>query len=105
MSILIMYKLGFVLLTLIFLHGCGGQYAATSILGSGASIASGGSTARTLLATGTSLYIEKSTGKTTLQHVANNTIDVELRDCQINHSAEINKIFFETLDQFDCVLK
>jgi hypothetical protein len=57
-----MYKFGFVLLTLIFLHGCGGQYAATSILGSGASIVAGGSTAKTLLATGTSLYIEQSTG-------------------------------------------
>lgn|GEM_PF-2489243 len=105
MPTFIMYKFGFVLLTLIFLHGCGGQYAATSILGSGASIVAGGSTAKTLLATGTSLYIEQSTGKTTFQHVADNTIDAELRECQIDHSAEINKIFFETLDQFDCVLK
>ena len=61
--------------------------------------------AKTLLTAGTNLYIEKSTGKTTFQHVADNTIDAELRDCQINHSAEINKIFFETLDQFDCVIK
>ena len=99
-----MYKLGFVLLMLIFLHGCGGQTA--SILGPGATIvASGGSAAKSLLTTGTNLYIEKSTGKSTFQHVTDSTIDAELRDCQIDHSAEINKIFFVTLDEFNCVLK
>jgi len=100
-----MYKTGCILLVLIFLHGCGGQTTTVSILGSGANIVSGGSTAKTLLTAGTNLYIERSTGKTTFQHVADNTIEAELRDCQINHSAEINKIFFETLDQFDCVIK
>ena len=99
-----MYKLGFVLLMLIFLHGCGGQTA--SILGPGATVVvSGGSAAKTILTAGTNLYIEKTTGKTTLEHVADNTIDAELRDCEIDHSAEINKIFFITLDQFDCVSK
>lgn len=98
-----MHKLIFVLLTLIFLHGCSGQ--TSSILSSGATIASGGNAAKTLLTAGTNLYIEKTTGKSALQHVADNTIDAELRNCQIDHSAEINKIFFVTLDQFDCVLK
>ena len=100
-----MYKLGFVLLMLIFLHGCGGQTTTTSILGSGASIASGGSAAKTLITAGTNLYIEKITGKNTFQHVVDKTIEVELRECEIDHSAEINKIFFVTLDQFDCVPK
>ena len=99
-----MYKIGCILLALMFLHGCGGQTATVSILGSGANIVSGGSAAKTLLTAGTNLYIEQSTGKTTFQHVADNTIDAELRDCQINHSAEINKIFFETLDQINCEL-
>ena len=105
MRILNMYKISCILFALIFLHGCAGHYSTTSIFGTGATIASGGSAAKTLFATGTNIYIEKSTGKTTLQHVADNTIDAELRDCQIDHSAEINQIFFETLDQFDCVLK
>ena len=26
----------------------------------------------------------------------------ELRECQTIHSAELNKIFFETLDELDC---
>ena len=97
-----MYKLCFFLLTLIFLNGCAGQTA--SIIGSGAIIFSGGSTAKTLATTGTNLYIQKTTGKTTLEHVADNTIDSELRECEIYHSAEINKIFFKTLDEIDCVL-
>ena len=105
MPIYIMRKLCFVLLTLIFLQGCSGQTTTTSILGSGASIASGASTAKTLFTAGTNLYIEKTTGKNTFQHVADKTIEVELRDCEIDHSAEINKIFFVTLDQFDCVPK
>ena len=105
MQTLVMYKIFFVLLASIFLHGCAGQITTAAIIGSGASIASGASVSKTILTSGTNLYIEKSTGKSTFQHVADNTIDAELRNCEIDHSAEINKIFFETLDQFDCVLK
>jgi len=105
MQTLLMYKIFFVLLASIFLHGCAGQITTASIIGSGASIVSGVSSSKTILTTGTNLYIENSTGKSTLQHVADNTIDAELRNCEIDHSAEINQIFFVTLDQFDCVLK
>ncbi len=98
-----MYKLFFFLLTLIFLNGCVGQ--TTSLVGSGVIIVSGGSTAKSLATAGTNLYIQKTTGKTTLEHVADKTIDSELRECEIYHSAEINKIFFATLDEFDCILK
>ena len=97
-----MYKLFFVLLTLIFLQGCG---QTASLLGTGVSIASGGNSAKTLLSTSTNLYIEKKTGKNTFQHVSENTIEVELRECEVNHSAEINEIFFKTLDQIDCALR
>ena len=31
-------------------------------------------------------------------------VDSEIRKCEITHSAEINKIFFETLDQINCEL-
>ncbi len=57
-----------------------------------------------MFATGTNLYIENKTGKNTFQHVRDNTLDVEIRKCQITHSAEVNKIFFETLDQINCEL-
>ena len=105
MQTLLMYKIFFVLLASVFFHGCAGQITTASIMGSGASIISGASVSKTVLTSGTNLYIEKKTGKSTFKHVADNTIDAELRNCEIDHSAEINQIFFVTLDQFDCVLK
>ncbi len=98
-----MYKLICISIMVISLQGCGGK--SSSIISSGATIASGGSVSKTILTAGTSFYIEKSTGKSAFQHVADNTIEAEKRNCEIDHSAEINKIFFVTLDQFDCVIK
>ena len=61
-------------------------------------------TAKNIFAAGTNLYIENKTGKNTFQHVSDKTLDHKIRECEINHSAEINKIFFETLDEIDCKL-
>ena len=97
-----MHRIFFVLLTLIFLQGCAGQ--TSSYLSSGITLASGGATAKNIFAAGTNLYIENKTGKNTFQHVSDKTLDHEIRECEINHSAEINKIFFETLDEIDCKL-
>tara|TARA_B100000965_G_C19504032_1_gene718785 strand:- start:226 stop:528 length:303 start_codon:yes stop_codon:yes gene_type:complete len=97
-----MKKLFFVLMALILLQGCGGQTTSYSYLSSGISIASGGKVAENILAAGSNLYIEKKTGKNTLQYVADKTIDSEIRECEIIHSAEINQIFFKTLDETDC---
>ena len=97
-----MYKNFLVLLTIVFLQGCGSQ--TSSYISSGLTLASGGTTAKSIFATTTSIYIENKTGKSTFQHVRENTLDVEVRKCEITHSAEINKIFFETLDQINCEL-
>ena len=97
-----MHRIFFVLLTLIFLQGCASQ--TSSYLGSGMTLASGGTTAKNIFATGANLFIENKTGKNTLQHVSDKTLNYEIRECQITHSAEINKIFFTTLDQIDCKL-
>ena len=77
-----------VLLIIIFLQGCSGQ--TSSYISSGLTLASGGFTTKNVFATGSNLYIENNTGK--------------IRECKITHSAEINKIFFETLDEVDCKL-
>ena len=102
MSIYIMYKNFSFLLIIIFLQGCGSQ--TSSYLSSGLTLASGGTSVKNIFATGSNLYIENKTGKNTFQHVRDNTLDVEIRKCQITHSAEVNKIFFETLDQINCEL-
>ena len=46
--------------------------------------------------------VEKETGMNTLQYVTEKTMDTEIRECETIHSAEINQIFFETLDVIDC---
>ena len=97
-----MHKNFLVLLIIIFLQGCSGQKS--SYLSSGLTLASGGTTAKSIFASGTNLYIESTTGKSTFQHVRDKTLDGEIRKCEITHSAEINKIFFETLDQINCEL-
>ena len=97
-----MYKNFLVLLIIVFLQGCSSQ--TSSYISSGLTLASGGTTAKSIFATSTNLYIENKTGKSTFQHVRENTLDVEIRKCEITHSAEINKIFFETLDQINCEL-
>ena len=91
-----------VFLIIIFLQGCSGQNS--SYLSSGLTLASGGTTAKSIFATGTNIYIENKTGKNTFQYVKDKTLDSEIRKCEITHSAEINKIFFETLDQINCEL-
>ena len=97
-----MYKNFSFLLIIIFLQGCGSQ--TSSYLSSGLTLASGGTSAKSIFATGSNLYIENKTGKNTFQHVREKTIESEIRKCEITHSAEINKIFFETLDEINCKL-
>tara|TARA_B100000287_G_C20488998_1_gene724268 strand:+ start:539 stop:847 length:309 start_codon:yes stop_codon:yes gene_type:complete len=102
MAFYVMYKKYLLFLIITFLQGCGSQ--TSSYLGAGLTLASGGTTAKSMFATGTNLYIENKTGKNTFQHVREKTIDSEIRKCEITHSAEINKIFFETLDEINCKL-
>ena len=83
----------------VFTHGCSSQ---TSFIGSGITIATGGSVSQTSLTAGANFFLKEATGKNSIEHIADKTIYAELRKCEVNHSAEINKIFFDTLDQIDC---
>ena len=84
---------------LFFLQGCG---PTASIVSTGITIAQSGSTTRAVAASGSGFFVKQKTGKQPLEHVADNTINAELRKCNVSHSAEINEIFFTTLDEFDC---
>ena len=84
---------------LVLLQACG---PTASIVSSGITIVKSGGTARAVVASGTGLYIQETTGKNTLEHVADKTVNAEQRSCSVTHSAEINQIFFTTLDEFDC---
>ena len=94
-----MKKIFLVLISGIILQGCG---PTASIVSTGITIAQSGSTTRALAASGSGLFIKEKTGKQPLEHVADSTINAELRNCLVSHSAEINQIFFTTLDEFDC---
>ena len=94
-----MKKICLFFLAAILLQGCG---PTASIVGTTITIASSGSTTKAVAATGSGLFIKEKTGKQPIEHIADNTINAEIRNCSISHSAEINQIFFTTLDEFDC---
>ena len=84
---------------LIFLQGCG---PTASIVSTGITLAQSGSTSKAFLTSGSGLYIKEKTGKQPIEHISDSTFNAELRKCAVTHSAEINQIFFSTLDEFDC---
>jgi hypothetical protein len=94
-----MKKICLAILSAIILQGCG---PTASIVSTGITIAQSGSTTRAFAASGSGLFIKEKTGKQPLELVADSTINAELRNCSVSHSAEINQIFFTTLDEFDC---
>jgi len=65
-------------------------------------LASSGNVSQASLTYLTNKAVEKETGMNTLQYVTEKTMDTEIRECETIHSAEINQIFFETLDVIDC---
>ena len=87
------------IITGIILSGCA---QSTAMLGPAISFASSGNVSQASLTYFTNKAVEKETGMNTLQYVTEKTMDTEIRDCEIIHSAEINQIFFETLDVIDC---
>ena len=97
-----MKKIFTFLFTLLFLNACGTHSA--SILGNGVALLTANDIPRLAVSKGTDVLIKKKTGKTAFDHlVSNNTFDNNFRSCEIHNSTELNEIFFETLDEIDCV--
>ena len=94
-----MKKICLLFLAAILLQGCG---PTASIIGTTITIVNSGSATKAVAATGSGFFIKEKTGKQPIEHLADNTINAELRNCSVSHSAEINQIFFTTLDEFDC---
>ena len=92
-------KIFIYLVTGIILSGCA---QSTAMLAPAISLASSGNVSQASLTYFTNKAVEKETGMNTLQYVTDKTIDTEIRECETIHSAEINQIFFETLDVIDC---
>ena len=92
-------KIFIYVVTGIILSGCA---QSTAMLAPAISLASSGNVSQASLTYFTNKAVEKETGMNTLQYVTEKTMDTEIRNCEIIHSAEINQIFFETLDVIDC---
>ena len=92
-------RIFFYIITIAFLSGC---VQSTAMVGPAITIVSTGNISQAGLTFFTNKAVENETGMNALQYVADKTIDPKIRECEIVHSAEINQIFFETLDEIDC---
>ena len=93
-----MKKIIFLLLGFIILNGCA---QSTSFLGPSYTLAKTGSIshAGTSVLTG---YAMKKAANVSSEEIMNSIADKNIRECKTVHSAELNEIFFETLDEIDC---
>ena len=98
-------------ITLVFLNACA-EY--TALVGPSLTMAKSGSIVQTGTAYATSYGVKKTLGQSPGEYVTslirkNNSIDSFLaekenvRECQTIHTSSLNEIFFDTLDEIDCL--
>ena len=80
-----------ILASLVLLNGCA-EY--TAMIGPSITMATTGNVAKAGASLAASTTIDQS------ELIDENT---KIRECRTLHSAELNEIFFTTLDEFDCV--
>tara|TARA_B100000787_G_C16076450_1_gene242362 strand:- start:208 stop:501 length:294 start_codon:yes stop_codon:yes gene_type:complete len=81
------------------LTGC---FQGTAMFGSVFSVATTGSVQNAIISQGVNYSVKKSTGKNINEHITT-SFKEEIRNCETEHSTELNKVFFKTLDELDCV--
>jgi len=82
----------------IFLTGC---IQSSAFLGPAISVATTGGIQKAIISQGVSHGIKRSSGKSIAEH-AFSSLNENVKNCEKMHSASLNKIFFETLDEIDC---
>ena len=99
------------IITLVFLNACA-EY--TALVGPSLTMAKSGSVVQTGTAYATSYGIKKTIGQSPGEYIQtlvrkNYKIDSFLdqrenvRECQTIHTSSLNEIFFDTLDEIDCL--
>ena len=98
------------IITLAFLNACA-EYSA--LVGSSLTMAKSGSVLHSGTSFASSYAIKKATGQTPGEHALtfvkkNRKFDTllasnEVRECQTVHSSFLTQVFFETLDDIDCI--
>ena len=106
-----MKKSIFFVVIFLILNGCA-QYS--SLMGPSYTLAKSGSILQTGTVYATSYGVKKTTGQSLGEHInslvrKNYKIDSfftqkeNVRECQTIHTSSLNKIFFDTLDEIDCL--
>ena len=99
------------IITLVFLNACA-EY--TTLVGPSLTMAKSGSVVQTGTAYAASYGIKKATGQSPGEYIQtlvkknykiNSFLDQKenVRECQTIHTTPLNKIFFDTLDEIDCL--
>ena len=94
-----MFKYLKFLFLFIILQGC---TETSTLVSSGFSIATGTHPTKIVLSTVSDIYLEKVSGKNTIEHATNIMPGIDIRKCDTIHSADINAVFFDSLDEIDC---
>ena len=85
----------------ILLNSCAQNSA---LLGPSYTLASSGSVFEAGASLSASYGFKKATGSSSSQILNSfeTLVDNDIRECRTEHSSELNQIFFQTLDEFDC---
>ena len=86
------------IITLVFLNACA-EY--TALVGPSLTMAKSGSVVQTGTAYATSYGIKKTLGLSPTDSLLAQKENV--RECQTIHTSSLNEIFFDTLDEIDCL--
>ena len=90
-----MKRIIFLISIVAILNGCA---QSTSFVGPSYTLAKSGSILQTGNSVAASYGLKKALNEPTISSLTN----TNPRECQTIHSSEINKVFFNTLDEFDC---
>ena len=93
-----MIRVLLILFSFIFLTGC---IQSAAMLGPVISVATTGGIQKAVISQGVNHGIKRSSGKSIGEH-AYSSLNKDIRNCETMHSASLNEIFFETLDEIDC---
>lgn len=93
-----MIRVLLIFFSFIFLTGC---IQSAAMLGPVISVATTGGVQKAIISQGVNHGIKRSSGKSITEH-AFSSLNKNLKNCEKTHSASLNKIFFETLDEIDC---
>ena len=93
-----MIRVLLIFFSFIFLTGC---IQSAAMLGPVISVATTGGVQKAIISQGFSHGIKRSSGKSITEH-AFSSLNENVKNCEKMHSASLNKIFFETLDEIDC---